>query len=106
MNTEQNSDKSEKSLRIGSVIVSYLDKPKHRAILLIPQAALWVITATSLYLYNCFGLPPLPFIIPIHLISAGLLLIATLVILWSDFKRQKIINYNSLCKNRFETELD
>ena len=89
MNTEQNSDKSEKALRIGSVIVSYLDKPKHRAIVLMPQAVLWVITATSLYLHHCFGLSLLPFVIPIHLVSVGLLVIATLVILWSDFKRQK-----------------
>jgi hypothetical protein len=47
------------------------------------------ITATSLYLHHCFGLSLLPFVIPIHLVSVGLLVIATLVILWSDFKRQK-----------------
>ena len=84
------------NLPIFSVIVSYLDKPKHRAIVLFPQMITWVITATILYLHTCFGFSLLPFTVPIHLISAGLLIVATIVILWSDFKRQKNINYNGM----------
>ena len=74
---------------IPNAVVSYLDKPKHRAIIIIPQMITWVITAFSLYLHHCFGFSLLPFTVPIHLISAGLLIVATIVILWSDFKRQK-----------------
>ena len=86
----QNIDKKNKqALTLGSVVVSYLDKPKHRAKVLIPQMTTWVITVFSLYLHSCFGFSLLPFTMPIHLISAGLLVIASIIILWSDFKRQK-----------------
>jgi len=88
MNTEKET-KENSNLPIFSVIVSYLDKPKHRAIVLVPQTITWVITATNLFLNHSFGFSLLPFTIPIHLISAGLLIIATIVILCADFKRQK-----------------
>lgn len=88
MSTDKETKKNG-NLPIFSVIVSYLDKPKHRAIVLVPQTITWVITATNLFLNHSFGLSLLPFTIPIHLISAGLLIIATIVILCADFKRQK-----------------
>jgi len=88
MNTDNKKTETEQCT-IPNVVVSYLDKPKHRAIIIIPQMITWVITAFSLYLHHCFGFSLLPFTVPIHLISAGLLIVATIVILWSDFKRQK-----------------
>ena len=84
MNTDK---KTKNNLPIFSAIVSYLDKPKHRAIVLVPQTITWVITTTNLFLHHSFDFSLLPFTIPIHLISASLLIIATIVILFSDFKR-------------------
>jgi hypothetical protein len=72
-----------------AVMVSYLEKPKHRGIVLFPQGILWVITSINLYLHYCFGFSLLPFVIPIHLISALLIVIATTIILITDIKRKK-----------------
>ena len=88
MNTD-NKNTETKQCTIPSVVVSYLDKPKHRANILIPQMITWVITSFSLYLHHCFGFSLLPFTVPIHLISAGFLVVGAIIILWSDFKRQK-----------------
>ena len=87
-NKVENKQNSEQ-LNILAVMVSYLEKPKHRGIVLFPQGILWVITSINLYLHYCFGFSLLPFVIPIHLISALLIVIATTIILITDFKRGK-----------------
>jgi len=66
-------------------IVNFLDKPKYRTILLTPQTITWIITTINLYLYHNFDFYLLPYIIPIHLISAGLIILFTMIILYVDF---------------------
>ena len=91
MKEEQKLNESQKpKLDIFGVIHSFLAKTKYRMMLLLPPLIVWLITATYMAIAKLyFGLSVSSFIYILHLISAGMLMIGTIVLIWNDNKRRK-----------------
>ena len=82
----QELDKTKESTPKGNNIIQNVII---RATVMLPPAVAWFISITNLYLYYVLGLSLLPFVEPIQVVSSVLLIIVTLIIHWSDYKRQK-----------------
>jgi hypothetical protein len=91
MKEEQRLNEPQKpKLDIFGVIHSFLDKTKYRMMLLLPPLIVWLITATYMAIAKLyFGLSVSSFIYILHLISVGMLMIGTIVLIWNDNKRRK-----------------
>ena len=89
-NEEQNLIKPRNSaLNICLVIHSLLEKPKYRAIVLVPPMLICVIGMIYAFAHLYFGFAVSPFALPIYFLAAGWLMIGLCIILWSDSKRRK-----------------
>jgi hypothetical protein len=82
-------DNSDKKSHIYDVIHSYLEKPKFRAVVLLPPLTLCIIGAIIVFIHAysnfCFEIPPL--IQWTFFGGAIWLLLSMCVVLWSDYKR-------------------
>lgn len=80
-----------KQLNILAVIHSYLEKPKFRAIVLLPPLTLCVIGAILAFAhaYSNFGFVISSFVQWTFIGSAIWLLLSMWFVLWSDYKRGK-----------------
>jgi len=67
--------------------IKYLEIPKNRFIFMMPQTIIWTITLINLWLKVIFGIRTLPFIGLIHTISALIILISYVLILYVDTQR-------------------
>ena len=80
-----------KQLNILAVIHSYLEKPKFRAIVLLPPLTLCVIGAIVAFAhaYSNFGFAISSFVQWTFVGSAIWLLLSMWLVLWSDYKKGK-----------------
>lgn len=79
------------ALSLGAVLHSYLEKPKFRAIVLLPPLTLCVIGATVAFAhaYSIFGFAISCFAQWAFFGGAIWLLLSMWLVLWSDYKRVK-----------------
>lgn len=88
---KQNSKQNSKQLNILAVIHSYLEKPKFRAIVLLPPLTLCIIGAIVAFAhaFSNFGFAISSFVRWTFIGGAIWLSLSTWLVLWSDYKREK-----------------
>jgi hypothetical protein len=88
---ENSNEAQNPKLGISDVIHSYLEKPKFRAIVLLPPLTLCVIGSIVAFIhaYSNFGFAISFFVQWTFVGSAIWLLLSMWVVLWSDYKRGK-----------------